>query len=205
MHINNLHLTVSEPPTSIISVWNAVRCASGSSIPVNVAFDPTNVDDITTSMIACEKGMGNSLGGVKHSWSSVSRLPGWLRNPRRNSSLVRCNSLFLACKAARSSWMHSCSALDTAIASWRPCIIPITCCKVKASFRAGAVALCLVFLILGYFLKNLGQFCWILGLSSVNLSKPWGFLMNSSRILTNLHELLELSLNLLLPSVGQMF
>jgi len=44
----------------------------GSSTLVNVAFGPTNVGGITASMIACDKGMGNSLGGVKNSRSSVS-------------------------------------------------------------------------------------------------------------------------------------
>jgi len=75
MLMNNFHLTASEPATSIICVWKVVREASGSSIPVNVAFGPTNVAGITASIIACEKGIGNSLGGVVHSCSSVSRFP----------------------------------------------------------------------------------------------------------------------------------
>ena len=41
--IKILHLTASEPPTSIICVWNAVRCASGSSIPVKVTLGPVKV------------------------------------------------------------------------------------------------------------------------------------------------------------------
>ena len=65
----------------------------------------------------CENGMGNSLGGVKHSRSSVSRLPSWLRNPWRNSSFARHNSSFLAYDAARSTYKRSCSAFDVAIAS----------------------------------------------------------------------------------------
>ena len=101
--------------------------------------------------------------------------------------------------------MRSCSALDAAIASWRPCITLITCCRVKASFPSRPVTLCLVFLILGCFLENLGLFCRILGFSLVNMSKPWGFLMNLSRILKNLNELPQLSLNLLLPAVDRCF
>jgi len=89
--MKSLHPTASEPPTNIICVWNAVRCASGSYIPMNVTFGPTNVWGITASMIDCENGMGNSLGGVKHSRFSASRLPGWLRNPRRNSSFACIN------------------------------------------------------------------------------------------------------------------
>jgi len=45
--MNNLHLTVSEPPTSIICVWKVVRWASGSSVPVKVTLGPTNVAGIT--------------------------------------------------------------------------------------------------------------------------------------------------------------
>jgi len=70
-------------------------------------------------------------------------------------SLVRCNSSFIACDATRSSWIRSCSALDAAITSWRPCIIPITCCRVKLSLPTRAVELCLVFLILEHFLMIL--------------------------------------------------
>ncbi len=62
----------------------------------------TYVAGITTSIITSEKGMGNSLGGVTHSRSSISRSPAWFHKSRRNSSLVWCSSSFLACDAARS-------------------------------------------------------------------------------------------------------
>ena len=103
--MKSLHLTASEQPTSIICVWNAVRCASGSSIPVKVTLGPTNVLGFTASRIDCENGVENSLGGVKHSRSSASHSPKLLRNPRRNSSFVRQSSSFLAWDAARSACM----------------------------------------------------------------------------------------------------
>ena len=71
--MKSLHLTASELPTSIIYVWNAVRCASGSSIPMKVALGPVNVLGIIVSRIACENGVENSLGGVTVSGSSTSR------------------------------------------------------------------------------------------------------------------------------------
>ena len=64
MLMNSLHHTASEPPTNIVYLWKVVRWASWSSIPVKVALGPTNVAGITTSMISCENGIGNSLGGV---------------------------------------------------------------------------------------------------------------------------------------------
>ena len=82
--IKSLHLT------SIICVWNAVRCASGSSILVKVTFGPVNVLGIAVSRIAYENGVENSLGGVAVSGSSTSR------HPRRSSSLARWSSSFLA-------------------------------------------------------------------------------------------------------------
>ena len=94
--MKSLHLMASEPPTSIICVWNAVRCASGSSIPVKVTLGPVNVLGITVSRIGCEKCVENSLGGVKRMGSSMSRSPKLLRSPRRNSSFVRQSSSFLA-------------------------------------------------------------------------------------------------------------
>ena len=62
--MNSLHLTASEPPTSIIFVWKAMRWASGSSVPVKVTLGPTSVVGITTSTISYENDIGNSLGGV---------------------------------------------------------------------------------------------------------------------------------------------
>ena len=62
--MNSLHCTASEPPTSIIYVWKAVRWAFGSSIPVKVTLGPTSVAGITASTISGENGVGNSLGGV---------------------------------------------------------------------------------------------------------------------------------------------
>ena len=62
--MNSLHLTASEPPTSILCVWKALRWASGSSILVKVTLDPTNVAGITASMISYEYGIENSLGSV---------------------------------------------------------------------------------------------------------------------------------------------
>ena len=61
--IKSLHFTASEPPTNIICVWNAVRCASGSSIPVKLTLGLVNVLEITVSKIARENGVVNSLGG----------------------------------------------------------------------------------------------------------------------------------------------
>ena len=69
--MKRLHLTTSEPPTSIICVWNVVRCASGSSIPVKVTLGPVNVLGVAVSKIACENGVENSLGGVVVSGSST--------------------------------------------------------------------------------------------------------------------------------------
>ena len=139
-------------------------------------------------MIDCENGIGNSLGGVKHSRSSVSWFPGWLRNPRRNSSFARHNSSFLACDTARSSWMRSCSTFDAAIASWRPYIPSMTCCKVMPSLSSRVVELCLLVLILHSFLENLELFLQILELSSVELNETWRLSANLARILKNLHK-----------------
>ena len=155
--MNSLQRTASEPQTNIICVWKDVRWASGSFTLVKVALCPTNVAGITTSMIACENGIGKSLGGVAGSCSSTSRSPTWFRKSLRNSSLVLHNSLFLACDAARSIWMRSWSALDTATASWRPCIVSIICCRVRLSPPFGATDPCLVFLIL----MDLFLFLWM--------------------------------------------
>ena len=73
--IKSLHLTASEPPTNIICVWNAVRSASGSSIPVKVTLGPVNVLGIADSRIGCENGVVNSLGGDVASGSSPPRHP----------------------------------------------------------------------------------------------------------------------------------
>jgi len=62
--MNSLHRTASEPPTSIICVWKAVRWASGSSVPVKVTLGPMSVTGIVASTISYENGVGNSLGGV---------------------------------------------------------------------------------------------------------------------------------------------
>ena len=88
--MKSLHLAASEPPTSNIYVWNAVRCASGSSSPVKVTLGPVNGLGIVFSRIACENGVVNSLGGDAASGSSPPR------HPRRNSSLARWTSSFLA-------------------------------------------------------------------------------------------------------------
>ena len=61
--MKSLHLTASKLPTSTICVWNVVRCASGSSIPVKVTLGPANVLGINASRISCENGVENSLGG----------------------------------------------------------------------------------------------------------------------------------------------
>ena len=41
------------------------RCSRqiAHEVPVNVTLGPTSVAGITTSMITCENGVGNSLGG----------------------------------------------------------------------------------------------------------------------------------------------
>ena len=88
--MKSLHLMASEPPTSNICVWNAVRCASRSSTPVKVALGPVNVLGIAVSRIACENGVVNSLGGDAASGSSQPR------HLRRNSSLAWWSSSFLA-------------------------------------------------------------------------------------------------------------
>ena len=148
MLINSLQRTASEPPTNIICVWKAVRWAYGSSTPVKVALGPTNVAGITTSMIACENGIGKSVDGVTGSCSSTSRSPAWFRKSLHNSSLVLRNSSFLAWDAARSTWMRSWSAFDAATASWRAYIVSMICCSVRLSPPFGATDPCLVFLIL---------------------------------------------------------
>ena len=79
--IKSLHLAASEPPTNTICVWNTVRCASGSSIPIKITLGPANVWGITASIISCEKGVENSLGGVRSSVSSCSRCPWLLFDP----------------------------------------------------------------------------------------------------------------------------
>ena len=139
--MKNLHCTASNPPTP-------VRWASRSSTPVKVALGPTNVAGITVSMIACENGIGKSLGSVSGSCSSTSRSPVWFRKSLRNSSLVLCNSSFLASDAARSIWIRSWFALDAATVSWRACIVSMICCRVRLSPPFGATDPCLVFLIL---------------------------------------------------------
>ena len=73
--MKSLHLTASEPPTNNICVWNTVRCASGSYIPVKVTLGPVNVLGIVFSRIACENGVVNSLGGEAASGSSPPRHP----------------------------------------------------------------------------------------------------------------------------------
>ena len=73
--MKSLHLAASEPPTNTICVWNAVRCASGSSIPVKIALGPANLLGIAASRISYEKGVENSLSGVRFSISSCSRCP----------------------------------------------------------------------------------------------------------------------------------
>ena len=127
-----------------------MRWASGSSTPVKVGLGPTNVAGITASMIACENGIENSIGGVIGSWSSTSRSPTWLHKSLRNSSLALCNSSFLTNDTARSIWMCSWSALDATIVSWRACIVFMICCRVRLSPQLGATDPCLVFLIFLY-------------------------------------------------------
>jgi len=41
--MKSLHLAASEPPTNIICVRNAVRCALGFSIPMKVTLGSVNV------------------------------------------------------------------------------------------------------------------------------------------------------------------
>jgi len=79
--MKSLHLTALEPPTSIIRVWNAVRCASGSFIPVKVTLGPVDVLGVAVSRIACENGVENSLGGVTVSGAA----PRWYGGARRFS------------------------------------------------------------------------------------------------------------------------
>jgi len=49
--MNSIQYTASEPPESIIWVWNVVICASGSSTLVKMTFGPTDVAGIRVSMI----------------------------------------------------------------------------------------------------------------------------------------------------------
>ena len=57
---------------------------------MKVTLGPVNVLGIVVSRIACENGVVNSLGGEAVSGSSTSC------HPRRNSSLARWSSSFLA-------------------------------------------------------------------------------------------------------------
>ena len=54
----------SDPPVSIIWVWNAVRWASGSSTLVKETFWPKDIVGNMTFMIACENGIGRALSGI---------------------------------------------------------------------------------------------------------------------------------------------
>jgi len=96
--MNSLHRTVSEPPTSIICVWKAIRWASGSSTPGKVTLGPTSVAGITASTIFGKNGVGNSLGGVPGSLSAPSRSVVWVFRSLHSSSF---------------EWRSSCSWLAT--------------------------------------------------------------------------------------------
>ena len=102
--MNILQYTASEPPDNIIWVWNAVRCAFGSSTPVNDAFTPTRLGGTMVPMISGENGMGNALGGdgcldvLSSTTCSLCACSVLL-----NSSLTRFSSSFLLYDAANSA------------------------------------------------------------------------------------------------------
>ena len=116
---------------------------------------------MTTSIIACENGLGRALGWIVGPHSLVKRSLSCCRS-LHNSTLALCNSSLLArdasiyamnlsclstCSAWTSAMSLSCSALDVAIASWRALTVSISCCMVGLSLPSGPNGPCLVFLI----------------------------------------------------------
>ena len=70
--ISILQYTTSNPPVSIIWVWNAVRWAFGSSTPVKETFEPRDIVGKAAFMIAHENGMGRALSGTGGACSSAA-------------------------------------------------------------------------------------------------------------------------------------
>ena len=137
MLISILQYTVSDPPISIIWVWNAMRWAFRSSTPVKETFGPRDVVGNAVFMIARENGMEHALRGTSGARSSAACSPTCCRS-LRSSSLALHNSAL--------------SAHDAATSAWRACIISKICCVVTLSPSGGTVpadptVACLVLLI----------------------------------------------------------
>ena len=101
--ISILQYTASDPPVSIIWVWNVVRWASRSSTPVKETFRPRDVVGNAVFMIACENGMGHALGGAGGARSSVAQSPTCCKS-LCSSSLALRNFALSAREAATSAW-----------------------------------------------------------------------------------------------------
>ena len=61
VHINILQCIVFVPLKIIIWALNVVRWASGSSAPVKTILGVMKLTGMTTSIIACENGLGRAL------------------------------------------------------------------------------------------------------------------------------------------------
>ena len=100
--ISILQYTASDPPVSIIWVWNAMRWASRSSTPVKETFGPRDVVGSVVFMIARENDRGRTLNGTGGARLSAARSPTCCKS-LRSSSLALHNSALSAREAATSA------------------------------------------------------------------------------------------------------
>ena len=159
--MNILQCMASVPPEIIICVLDAVRWASGSSVPVKTIFGVMKLVSKITSMIACKTGMGRALAWmvgprspVEHSLSRCRSLRNSLLALRSSSLLARDTSssalnwsCLSTCSARTSAMSLSLSALDVVTVSWRAQLVSMSYCMVGLSLPSGPARPCLVFLI----------------------------------------------------------
>ena len=146
--MNNLQCMASIPPRMIIRALNAMRWASGSSVPIKKILGIMKLVGTMTSMIACENGMGRALSSTVRLHSFMESSPSRCRS-LRNSSLSLHSSSLLArdtssfalnwsclstCSAQTSAMSLSWSTLDAATISWRVLAVPMSCCRVGPGF-----------------------------------------------------------------------
>ena len=127
--ISNLQYTASDPPVSIIWVWNAVRWAFGSSTPVKETFGPRDVVGNAVSMIACENGMRRDLSGTGGARSSAARSSTCCKSLRSSSLALRSSAL-----SARDAEI---STLEAATSACRARMVSKICCVVTLSPQEG--------------------------------------------------------------------
>jgi len=135
--ISILQYTASDPPVSIIWVWNAVRWAIGSYTPVKETFGPKVILGNAAFMIARENDRGRALSGTDGTRSSVARSPTCCKSLRNPSLALRSSAL---------------SARDVATSAWIARIVSKICCVVTLSPLGGRIpadpaVACLVLLI----------------------------------------------------------